>query len=57
MCGSVWFLSAEASVNRFFNVNELDPMPILGHFDTTEQIIGVIILTIFTGVIARKIIR
>lgn len=57
---SVWqcmFLSAEASVNRFFNVNEIDPMPILGHFDTAEQIIGVIILTIFTGVIARKIIR
>lgn len=58
--GSVWqcmFISAEASINRFFNVNEIDPMPILGHFDTTEQIIGVVILTIFTGVIARKIIR
>ena len=57
---SVWqcmFLSAETSVNRFFNVNEIDPMPILGQFDTAEQIIGVIILTIFTGVIARKIIR
>ncbi len=46
-----------ASVNRFFNANEVDPISILEHFDTAEQIVGVIILTIFTGVIARKIIR
>ncbi len=50
-------VSLMASVNRFFNANEIDPVPILGQFDTLEQIIGVIILTILTGVIARKIIR
>ncbi len=47
----------ESSINRFFNVSEVNPILILEHFDTAEQIIGVIILTIFTGVIARKIIR
>lgn len=50
-------VSLMASVNRFFNVNEVNPISILEHFDTAEQIIGVIILTIFTGVIARKIIK
>ncbi len=50
-------ISLMSSVNRFFNVNEIEPIAILGDLDTAEQIIGVIILTIFTGVIARKIIR
>lgn len=48
-------VSISSSVNRFFGVG--DSITILSHFDTSEQIIGVIILTIFTGVIARKIIR
>ena len=51
------YISCAESVNRFFNANEVDPISILPNFDTIEQIIGVIILTILTGVIARKIIR
>lgn len=43
------------SVNRFFNVAE--EMTILPHFDTAEQITGVILLTIITGVLVRKIIK
>lgn len=50
-------ISLLSSVNRFFNVNETNPISILGDFDTIENIFGAIIMTIFTGVIARKIIR
>lgn len=50
-------MSAGASVNRFFGADPAEGSAILEHFDTIEQIIGVIILTIFTGVIARKIIK
>ena len=42
------------SLNRFFGVNDIEA---LSYFDTFESIIGVIIMTIVTGVLARKIIR
>lgn len=45
------------SINRFFGVDSAEAQVIIPNFDSAEQILGVIILTIFTGVLARKIIR
>lgn len=50
-------LCFETSVIRYFNLDPVDSFQILEHFDPLEQIIGVIMMTILTGVIARKIIR
>lgn len=44
------------SLNRFFGVGA-DSRAVLPFFDSAEGIVGVIIMTIFTGVLARKIIR
>ncbi len=49
--------SLSTSITRFFNVETMEYLTILPHFDTLEQIIGVIMITIFTGIIARKIIK
>ncbi len=52
---ATWCLNE--SVNRFFDIERIDAQIILPYLDNAEQIIGIIILTIFTGVLARKIIR
>ncbi|HJI60703.1 MAG TPA: hypothetical protein OIM34_01760 [Ruminococcus bromii] len=54
---SIISMSLTASINRFFNVNEVNPMTILPYFDTVEQIVGIVMLTIITGVLVRKIIK
>lgn len=50
-------LSFETSVVRFFCLDPNETYHLLEHCDPLEQLIGVIMLTILTGVIARKIIR
>lgn len=54
---SIISMSLTSSINRFFNVNEVNPMTILPYFDTVEQIVGIVMLTIITGVLVRKIIK
>lgn len=54
---SIISMSLTASINRFFNLNEVNPMTILPYFDTLEQIVGIVMLTIITGVLVRKIIK
>lgn len=45
------------SVGNFFNLNSSQIIEKLCNLDLAEQIVGVIMLTIFTGVIVRKIIK
>lgn len=47
----------KVSIENFFNLNSLEVIPKLGNLDLLEQLVGVIMLTIFTGVIVRKIIK
>lgn len=47
----------KVSIENFFNLNSSEIIPRLGNLDLLEQIVGVIMLTIFTGVIVRKIIK
>lgn len=51
------YISLVSSTCKFFGINETNPISIIDSIENIEQIIGVIILTIFTGIIARKIIR
>lgn len=48
--------SLEISINRFFNISD-NNIKILPIFDTSENIIGIILLAIITSVLVRKIIR
>lgn len=47
----------KVSIENFFNLNSSEIIPRLDNLDLLEQIVGVIMLTIFTGVIVRKIIK
>jgi len=47
----------KVSIENFFNLNSSEIIPRLGYLDLLEQVVGVIMLTIFTGVIVRKIIK
>ncbi|MCD7768532.1 MAG: hypothetical protein LUH36_00205, partial [Oscillospiraceae bacterium] len=52
------FICFETAVNRFFlGCVYDDPYQFFLYFDSLESIIGVIMLTVFTGVLVRKIIR
>lgn len=51
-------IALKTSVNRFFNIgNTQYTYTLLSHLDTQESIIGIILMTIVTGVIVRKIIK
>ena len=47
----------KVSIENFFNLNSSEIIPRLANLDLLEQVVGVIMLTIFTGVIVRKIIK
>lgn len=47
----------KVSIENFFNLNSSEIIPQLGNLDLLEQLVGVIMLTIITGVIVRKIIK
>lgn len=53
---SIW-KCLRVSVGNFFNLNSTVLYPELLRVDLAEEIVGVIMLTILTGVIVRKIIR
>lgn len=52
----IW-ISLYESVCRFFTIGDGGTYAMISHLETIEQIVGIIIMTIFTGVLARKIIR